>query len=86
MKTKVKVKFFGALRQYADECIIEVPSEATARVLKSEISKKLAADFPTFKDGLIESCVVGVESQILQDSEELSAFENVALLPPVCGG
>lgn len=88
----VKVKVFGAFRNYIPDGVIEVhlPTGISVLDAKNRIALEIRKRAPNFSnDSLIQDSALGNEDGIFSENQTLGQFEQksvLALLPPVCGG
>jgi molybdopterin converting factor small subunit len=88
MKMKVKVKLFGAFRQYAQDVVeLDVAEGASLTQLRGALALRLGELSGNFTDtGLLDESVFATDQHILGEATRLSAPTTLAVLPPVCGG
>jgi molybdopterin converting factor small subunit len=87
----VKIRFFGALRPFADDdgfFRFELRSDAPlkAGALKALLLDEVKARGFKLESALLLESVIADEESILQDDDLLPGLEGLAVLPPVCGG
>jgi hypothetical protein len=87
----VKIRFFGALRPFADadgffrfELRSIAPPQAGG--LKALLLEEVRARGFQMDSALLLESVIADEESILQDGDPLPGLEGLAVLPPVCGG
>jgi MoaE-MoaD fusion protein len=80
---RVRVLFFGVLRELAGKAVdeIEMPDGASVR----EVIAHYAAEIPQLRE-LLPSVALAVNQQYAGSETLLKAKDEVALLPPVSGG
>ena len=80
---KVTVKLFAVLKEISgrDEIVFELPGEMSCE----EILLRLQAEFPTL-DSILKLCWVAVNGKYADRAMDVSAGDEVAVLPPVSGG
>ncbi len=76
-----KVRLFASLREIAAASTIDVDAP-TVGVLCDELSKRFGAEFAR----ILAAGSVVVDGRTVGGDHELSAVDEVALLPPVSGG
>lgn len=89
---QLKIKLFGAFRQYVPEGEIIIRQVQIKKV--SDFKEYLYAEIqkvnPKFTDeNLIQQSALATEERILHADEDMPIFsltDKIALLPPVCGG
>ena len=79
---QVHMKFFGAFRQYGDDCSFTVPAGSNAETIKSVLAKENENIDPK----LIKAAALANQNTILTTADELDADCELSILPPVCGG
>ena len=86
--TTVEIKAFGAFRGYFPSGAFAVSLEApfTVADLKRAIQSSLAGRFRDFDEALVQDSALATDSRILRDQDVLNGDEDIAILPPVCGG
>jgi molybdopterin converting factor small subunit len=78
---------FGAFREYGSALEVLVAEGATAAQIKTAIAETLAAKHPAFRHaGLIRQSALGGTRVVFRDEEVVPVDEELAILPPVCGG
>lgn len=87
--TKIKIRLFGAFRKYVPEGIIVIPIDniLTAKELKKNINTYLIENVVGYNESsLVFESAIATDAEIIQDDTVLNNCQNLALLPPVCGG
>lgn len=79
---KLQIKLFGIAKEIANASSFELEliELTTVEVLRKEVMAK----FPAFGD--LQSIMIAVNSEYAKDDVELTAADEVALIPPVSGG
>lgn len=79
---KVKVRLFGAFRDYDEsgELEFELQAGATAAQLRAELALVVG------RPELLAESVLADENSVLSENHVLREAAVVAVLPPVCGG
>ena len=90
MKT-VRVKLFGLFRPYGPggELVLEFEEGATLADVRAGIVSVVAAKNPAHGKLVAESALAtygGPSPKIIKNSAEPVKWEELAILPPVCGG
>lgn len=76
----MRVLLFAALRDAAGPNVeVSLPAGATVRELRAELARVLPA-------GLLARSAIAVNHEYADDARELSAADEVAVIPPVSGG
>ncbi len=89
---KINLRVFGVLRNFSNEDgFLQIEFGAPVQVetgadLKRELMKHYSAVNSGLEPAILEDCALADESSILQPESRLKSVENLALLPPVCGG
>jgi molybdopterin converting factor small subunit len=84
-----KIKMFGALRKFADEqghLQIELSEGMTVSKFKTALKNTLSAKFSGFDSKLIDESAIANNTEILVAEAIINTTEEIAVLPPVCGG
>ena len=84
-----RVQLFGAFRKYVPQGFIELEllEGGTAGEVKRRIQNHLRTQYLDFKeDVLVAESALATASAVLQDNEQVANVDELALLPPVCGG
>ena len=76
----IRVRLFGAFRNYQDELNLEIDSQATVQDLR----RALLDYFDN--QALVMQSAIADEWQILMPDELIGSRTWLAILPPVCGG
>lgn len=79
---QVHMKFFGAFRQYGDDCSLTVPAGSNTETVKMVLAKEMDNIDPK----LIKAAALANQNTILTTTDELDADCELSILPPVCGG
>ncbi|GAB4188604.1 MAG: hypothetical protein Tsb002_15030 [Wenzhouxiangellaceae bacterium] len=85
----IKIRTFGAMRDYADNSgYIDLASEAaTVAQLRSDLDQWLRQHHGAeYSPALLASCVFANDQQLLAEDSPLTAAMPLAVLPPVAGG
>lgn len=85
----VKIKLFGALRNYSliSTINLEIPNGRNLLELKLILIEYFSNTYPSFRDEeLIKSSVFANDQRILKDEEIIMSNIELSILPPVCGG
>lgn len=85
----LSVQLFGVFREYvpAEHLEIKINELTTASQLKELIVHHLIDSNPHFQAlSLVGESVLATHEEILQDTDLVNEYHNLALLPPVCGG
>ena len=79
---KLTIALFGITKEIVGqpELAVQVPDTITV----SELTERLKADYPRFRD--LRSVVVAVNSEYAEEEYQLQENDEVALIPPVSGG
>ncbi len=88
-KISVTICLYGAFRKYADghNLCVSAPTGAKVGDLRRILETELLGRYPNFNDfGLVEDSAFADEGSLIDDERLLSDGENIAVLPPVCGG
>jgi molybdopterin converting factor small subunit len=89
---KLKLRVFGVLRNHSDaNGVIELEFESPVDVktgadLKAELMRHFEKHGAGFDPGILRECALADEESVLSPGERLRTLQNLALLPPVCGG
>lgn len=86
---EVKIRLFGALRDYGDdrEIKLKVPASSSVCQLRASLLSHIQCFHPQFAEPhLVMDSAFAIESEILQDSFQIESDCRLAILPPVCGG
>ena len=86
---KTKLKMFGVLRKFADDqghYTLSLRQEMTVDQLKSVLKSELSAQFDGFDPRMIDESAVANRTDILTLGSKVVPSEELAILPPVCGG
>jgi molybdopterin converting factor subunit 1 len=76
----VRVLLFAALRDAAGPSVeVSLPAGATVRELRAELARVLPA-------ALLARSAIAVNHEYADDSREVRAGDEVAVIPPVSGG
>jgi sulfur-carrier protein len=80
---RIAVKLFAAARELAgtSELLLDLPDGSSV----AEVRKRLSAAVPALAP-LAERSLMAVNAQYAGDALEVSADDEVALIPPVSGG
>ena len=82
---ELRVKLFGAFRQFHREPVLtlEVPPDTTVATLRDRV----AVAFDDADAGrLLKASAFATDRRVLDEDEPVPGDEELALLPPVCGG
>ncbi|MCO5143789.1 MAG: hypothetical protein M9962_11930 [Oligoflexia bacterium] len=85
----VKLRLFGAFRRYSknSHISITVPSKCSVQTFRECVEEELNLLRPDLNDGkLVYESALANETEILNESTEISESCDLAILPPVCGG
>ncbi len=82
VKMNIEIKLFGIAKEIAKASSIDLDLEVphTVEVLRKELMTR----YPSFGD--LRSVMIAVNSEYANDDIELTASDEVALIPPVSGG
>ncbi len=86
---QIEVKLFGAFRKYIPSGVLKVqaPDSITAAQMKELIKEVLQKEAPTLSQSdLVHESALATETEVLAEDEWIRNRNNLALLPPVCGG
>ena len=86
---EIRLRAFGVLRKVADHdgygvCSGFMPS--TIFLIKETLKHHLQKAFPEFDASVVEECAFAQGTCILSDADGLLNLQELAILPPVCGG
>jgi molybdopterin converting factor subunit 1 len=79
----MKIKCFGVAREIVNDSILHIESEQLPTTVE-ELRKFLSTSYPEFKQ--YKSCMIAVNQAYANDDTELSAYDEIAIIPPVSGG
>lgn len=79
---KLQIKLFGITKEIVNASSLEL--ELIERTTVEALRKEVMAKFPAFVD--LRSIMIAVNSEYAKDDVELTATDEVALIPPVSGG
>ena len=86
----IKISCFGPLRDFFKEGILTIPKTnyQSPSDLKQEIVNSYQGSMDSKKhlQEILSSCAVSCDESILQDHDPIVNYDQIALLPPVCGG
>jgi len=79
---KIQILFFGIGKDIVGRNLLEmeVPDGSSVLDLKNQLINK----YPAFKD--LKSLAIAVNSEYRLDGFTLSGNDEIAIIPPVCGG
>lgn len=85
---KLNIRLFGAFRKYHNGLLtLEVNEGITVSEVKGLIAQKIKDLSPEFKDQeLIDKSALANTQKVLNPFDSLTESDNLAILPPVCGG
>lgn len=85
---KLNIRLFGAFRKYHNGLLsLEVAGGTNVGQVKELIAQKIHDIAPEFQDlELVEKSALANNLKVLSPSDRLTESENLAILPPVCGG
>ena len=76
----MKIKFFGAFRQYGESIDLPVELPSTVADVKDALQSKL-------DDGaLVSDSVLANDNRILRDADIIADESCLSILPPISGG
>lgn len=84
-----QINLFGALKRFGKggQLLLNLPEPCSAAEVRSLLKERLKSDFPgIFVDTLIDRAALATGSRVLAEGECLGKEEELAVLPPVCGG
>jgi molybdopterin converting factor small subunit len=79
MPNRIRLKAFGMLAEKMGTDSLEIENPGSSEVLKQQ----LLAQFPELKDMTFR---MAVDRKIIQAETDISAGQEIALLPPFSGG
>jgi molybdopterin converting factor small subunit len=79
MPDRIRLKAFGMLAEKMGTDSLEIENPGSSEVLKQQ----LLAQFPELKDMTFR---MAVDRKIIQAETDISAGQEIALLPPFSGG
>jgi hypothetical protein len=87
----LRIRVFGMLRNYSDrDGFIDLGgvsrSSLDVQSLKNVLKDYFKVNHPHFESDLINECAVANQSEVLQDHAFIGIEDEIAVLPPVCGG
>ena len=87
----LRIRVFGMLRNYSDrDGYIDLGgvnrSHLEVRTLKDVVKKYFKLNHPDFDSELINECAIANQSEVLQSHAPIGIQDEIAILPPVCGG
>ena len=86
---EIKVKLFGAMRQYHNysEITITVKKGSLIKEVRKKIGEKLKRNKSrNFDKKLLKISAIADEKKILHDHQEINQKKKLSILPPVSGG
>ncbi|MGZ3773868.1 MAG: MoaD/ThiS family protein [Pseudobdellovibrionaceae bacterium] len=86
---QIKIKLFGAFKKYVPKgnLSLEISEIATVHEVRQLIENKIRHDVPSFQDAsLIHESAMASSEDILQETDLVFQYDELAILPPVCGG
>lgn len=85
MDQSIKVRLFGAFRQYAENGSIRVPvaDAATVAELRTAFGDVLEDDNAR---SLLRASAFATDERVLDETDPVPADREISILPPVCGG
>lgn len=87
--TERKIRMFGVLRNFADDegfHSISFEAPVTVSKFKTALKESLKIHFKDFDTALIDEAAVASNAHILNSESLINPSDEIALLPPVCGG
>lgn len=83
---EVRINLFGGFRQFHDQpaISIEIERSATVATLRGRIAELFDDDANA--RALLKASAFATDRRVLGEDEGIPADEELALLPPVCGG
>ncbi len=86
---EIQVRLFGAFRDYATHPVLlfECSPGTSIAELRQHVQVRLQAIRPgSNADGLLKQSVFADEQAILNEHFRLERSQELAIIPPVCGG
>lgn len=85
MMRTLDVRLFGAFRQFGADPIlrISVADDATIAQVRAAVGTHLAGDNA---HALLRASAFATDDRMLGEDDTLSTINEIAVLPPVCGG
>lgn len=85
---KLNVRLFGAFRKYHNGTLsLEIAEGVNVARVKALIAQRIHDLAPEFQDReLIEKSALANNRRVLNPTDCFTESENLAILPPVCGG
>ena len=80
----MKLRLFGAFKEMGSELELDLSGQDSVTV--SELRKLLAAKLGGAHAALVAQSAFGNQSKILGDGDLVRGTDELAILPPVCGG
>ncbi len=83
---EVRINLFGGFRQFHDEPAIslEIEPAATVATLRRRIAELFDEDVKARE--LLKASAFATDQRVLGEDDRIPADQDLALLPPVCGG
>lgn len=83
----VNLNLYGAFRQLGvTKLNLDLPDEPTVVDLRKALELYLEKADNKISNTLINASVFATDENILKDSDRITPGQNLAILPPVCGG
>lgn len=85
----IQVRLFGAFRDYAQVPVLPFQCEPGIRVkeLRQKMRQHLLDSLPNSNaEALLEQSVFANERAVLNEDHVLESSQELAIIPPVCGG
>ena len=86
---ELEVKMFGAFREWAPSGVltVKVTPEMTLEQFRRCFIESLKQKEPSFQEEtLVFESAFATDDTILTDTDIVSSYQTLAVLPPVCGG
>lgn len=84
---KVNLNLYGAFRSLGvTQITLELPNDPNVLDLRKALEVYLGKTDKNISNTLIKASVFATDEKILKDSDIICPVQNLAILPPVCGG
>lgn len=88
MKKEIQFQLFGVFRDLQSDGSLQLQTTLPISVkdLKTLLAEKLVGTGKVDVKALLKSSAIATDQKVLGEEEMIEQEENLALLPPVCGG
>ena len=85
---KIKIQLYGEFRTFSASSSIDLDCNMNDSIfdVRNTFSKTLKSIHKNFDEKLLSDSVFATEAGILEDSDSINGINEIAVLPPVCGG